>query len=170
MESETLLGLLFAPGNELALTEVEQVDALELLKQDHQKVKGLFKETEGAENSKKKQLFDQIETELEIHAHIEETVFYPAIEKHEELMDMVAVARDEHAEVRTLLQEIEEIGSDMEGFNSKLAQLIETVAHHIEEEQGDMFVKVRELFSDEALEQLGKELHMAKGKQHREAS
>ena len=145
------------------------MDALELLKQDHQKVKGLFKETEGAENSRKKQLFDQIDTELEIHAQIEETIFYPAIEKHEELMDMVAEAREEHAVVRTLLQEIEELGSDMEGFNSNLTELIETVEHHIEEEEDDMFVKVRELLNEGALEQLGKELQMAKGKQHREA-
>ena len=87
------------------------MDALELLKQDHQKVKGLFKETEGAENSKKKQLFDQIDTELEIHTHIEETVFYSAMEKHEELVDMVAEARDEHAEVRMLLLRIARFGS-----------------------------------------------------------
>jgi iron-sulfur cluster repair protein YtfE (RIC family) len=145
------------------------MDALELLKQDHQKVKGLFKETEGAENSRKKQLFDQIDTELEIHAQIEETIFYPAIEQHEELQDIVAEARGEHAEVKTLLQEIEQLGSDMEGFNSTLTELIETVEHHIEEEEDDMFVKVRELLNEEALEQLGKELQMAKGKQHREA-
>ena len=146
------------------------MDALELLKQDHQKVKGLFKETEGAENSKKKQLFDQIDTELEIHARIEETVFYSAMEKHEELVDMVAEARDEHAEVRMLLQEIELLGSDLEGLSSKLTELVETVVHHIEEEEGEMFEKVRDLFNDEALEQLGKELQIAKGKQHRAAS
>ena len=146
------------------------MDALELLKQDHQKVKGLFKETEGAENSKKKQLFDQIDTELEIHTHIEETVFYSAMEKQEELVDMVAEARDEHAEVRMLLQEIELLGSDLEGLSSKLAELVETVVHHIEEEEGEMFEKVRELFNDEALEQLGNELQIAKGKQHRAAS
>jgi iron-sulfur cluster repair protein YtfE (RIC family) len=144
------------------------MDALELLKQDHEKMQGLFKETEGADNSRKKQLFDQIDTELEIHAHIEETVFYPAIEKHEELKDMVAEARDEHAEVKMLLQEIEEPTSDMEGFNSTFTDLIESVAHHIEEEEGEMFVKVRELFNDEALEQLGRELQMAKDKQHHE--
>jgi iron-sulfur cluster repair protein YtfE (RIC family) len=145
------------------------MDALELLKQDHQKMKGLFKETEEAENSRKKQLFDQINTELEIHAHIEETVFYPAIEEHEALKDMVAEARDEHAEVKTLLQEIEELGSDTESFNSALMELIESVEHHIEEEEGEMFDRVGELFNNEALEQLGKELQVAKGTEHREA-
>jgi hemerythrin superfamily protein len=41
-------------------------------------------------------------------------------------------------------------------------EIIKTVAHHIEEEEGEMFEKVRELFNDEALEQLGKELQMAR--------
>ena len=49
-------------------------------------------------------------------------------------------------------------------------EIIKTVAHPIEEEEGEMFEKVRELFNDEALEQLGKELQIAKGKQHRAAS
>ena len=145
------------------------MDALELLKQDHQKVKGLFKETEGAENSRKKQLFNQIDTELEIHAHIEETVFYPAIEKHEELKDMVAEARERACRSKDAAPGNRTAGLGYGRFNSTLTELIESVEHHIEEEEGDIFVKVRELFNDEALEQLGKELQMAKGKQHRDA-
>ena len=62
------------------------------------------------------------------------------------------------------------LGSDLEGLSSKLTELVETVVHHIEEEEGEMFEKVRDLFNDEALEQLGKELQIAKGKQHRAAS
>lgn len=66
------------------------MDALELLKTDHKKVNELFKKAEKSENKKEqKQLFDQIKIELETHAHIEETVFYPAVAKNEELKDMV---------------------------------------------------------------------------------
>jgi hemerythrin superfamily protein len=69
------------------------MNALELLKQDHQTVKQLFQEaTHASDQNKRKDLFDKIDTELEIHAHIEETVFYPALEQHEELKDMVAEA------------------------------------------------------------------------------
>ena len=54
------------------------MNALELLKQDHQKVKQLFEEaTHASDQNKRKDLFDKIDTELEIHAHIEETVFSP---------------------------------------------------------------------------------------------
>jgi hemerythrin superfamily protein len=60
------------------------MDALELLKTDHKKVKELFKKAEGNQNEKQqKQLFEQIKTELETHTHIEETVFYPAVAKHD---------------------------------------------------------------------------------------
>jgi hemerythrin superfamily protein len=146
------------------------MNALEVLKQDHQKVKGLFKEATGSlDQNKRKELFDKIDTELEIHAHIEETVFYPALETHEELKDMVAEALEEHQEVKIMLEELEELGSESHDFGSKLQELIESVEHHVEEEEGEMFPKVREVFDESQLEQLGQELESAKGTAHRKA-
>ena len=146
------------------------MNALEVLKQDHQKVKGLFKEATGSpDQNKRKELFDKIDTELEIHAHIEETVFYPALETHEELKDLVAEALEEHQEVKILLEELEELGSESHDFGSKLQELIESVEHHVEEEEGEMFPKVREVFDESQLEQLGQELESAKGTAHRKA-
>ena len=147
------------------------MNALEVLKQDHQKVKGLFQEVKQAiDQAKRKELFNEIDTELEIHAHIEETVFYPAIEEHEEFKDMVAEALEEHQEAKTLLGELEELGADNHDFGSKLQLLIEAVEHHVQEEEGEMFPKIREVFDEDELEQLGQELKSAKGtQQHREA-
>jgi hemerythrin superfamily protein len=146
------------------------MNALEVLKQDHQKVKGLFKEATGSpDQNKRKDLFDKIDTELEIHAHIEETVFYPALETHEELKDLVAKALEEHQEVKIMLEELEELGSESHDFGSKLQELIESVEHHVEEEEGEMFPKVREVFDESQLEQLGQELESAKGTAHRKA-
>ena len=137
----------------------------------HQKVKGLFQEIRQAtDEAKRKELFDKIDTELEIHAHIEETVFYPAIEDHEEFKDMVTEALEEHKKSKTLLSELEELGADNHDFGSKLQQLMEAVEHHVEEEEGEMFPKIREVFDEDELEQLGQELESAKGtQQHREA-
>jgi hemerythrin superfamily protein len=96
------------------------MNALEVLKEDHQKVKGLFQEVRQAtDQAKRKELFNKIDTELEIHAHIEETVFYPAIEEHEEFKDMVAEALEEHQEAKTLLDELEELEADDHDFGSK---------------------------------------------------
>jgi hemerythrin superfamily protein len=147
------------------------MNALEILKNDHQKVKELFQEaTHVSDTSKRKDLFDKIDTELEIHAHIEETVFYPAVEDHEELKDMVAEALEEHEEAKTLLEELEEIGVDSHEFGSKLQQLIEAVEHHVEEEEGEMFPKIREVFEEDELEQLGQDLESAKGIQNRQSA
>jgi hemerythrin superfamily protein len=145
------------------------MNALEILKQDHQKVKELFQEARRGEQNKRKDIFDKIDTELEIHAHIEETVFYPALEEHEELKDMVAEALEEHQEVKTLLEEIEELGPEGHDFGGKLQELMENVEHHVEEEEGEMFPKVREVFDEEELEELGNQLNSAKGIQQREA-
>jgi hemerythrin superfamily protein len=147
------------------------MDALELLKKDHRKVKELFKRAEGSEGKKEqRQLFRQIKTELETHTHIEETVFYPAMEKHEELKDMVAESYEEHRQVKTLLKEMESLVSDSEKFEPKLKVLIENVKHHAEEEEeGKMFPQVRELVDKAALETLGQELEAAKGKKGKAA-
>jgi hemerythrin superfamily protein len=148
------------------------MDALELLKEDHQKVKELFEQAEGAEDEKeKRKLFDEIQTELETHARIEETVFYPAMEKREELKDMVLESIEEHKQVKTLLREIDNLKSDSEKFEPKLKVLMENVEHHAEEEEeGKMFPKVRQLFTQQDLESLGQELEAAKNKRQRKAS
>ncbi|MDZ4244123.1 MAG: hemerythrin domain-containing protein [Candidatus Doudnabacteria bacterium] len=148
------------------------MDALELLKTDHKKVKQLFEKAEGNKNDKlQKQIFEQIKAELETHAHIEETVFYPAIAKNEDLKDMVLESLEEHKQVKTLLREMESLTSDSEKFEPKLKVLMENVEHHaVEEEEGKMFPKVRKFMNAAALEQLGNELKAAKSKNLRKAS
>jgi hemerythrin superfamily protein len=147
------------------------MDALELLKEDHQKVKELFEEAEETEDEKeKRKLFDEIQTELETHARIEETIFYPAMEKREELKDMVLESIEEHKQVKTLLREMDNLKSDSEKFDPKLKVLMENVEHHAEEEEeGKMFPKVRQLFSQQDLESLGQEMEAAKNKRQRKA-
>ena len=147
------------------------MNALDILKQDHQKVKGLFQEMrKDSDRGRQKELFDKIDTELEIHTHIEETVFYPAVDEHEEFKDMIAEAREEHQEAKLLLDELEELGADDHDFGSKLQQLMEAVEHHVEEEEGEMFPKIQEVFDEDELEELGRDLEMAKGTAHRKAS
>ena len=130
------------------------MDALELLKQDHQKVAELFKQVEATEDEKKHQkLFEQIKTELETHTHLEETILYPAWEQHEELKDITLEAYEEHKQVKTLLREIDRLAEGSERFDAK---------HHVEEEEKEMFPKVKKIYDKEQLEQLGQELEAAK--------
>ena len=144
------------------------MDALEILKQDNAKVKKLFDKTETADDREQKRIFSQIKTELEIHAQIEENIFYPAMQRHDGLKELVADSLKEHNAMKALLQEMGTL-SDREDFEDKLEELIDNVEHHAEdEEEGKMFPKVRELVSASELQKLGAQLQAAKG--HRKAS
>jgi hemerythrin superfamily protein len=146
------------------------MNALEFLKEDHRKVKTLFQEMrKTSDRSKQKENFDKIDTELEMHTHIEETIFYPAIEEQEELKDMVTQALAEHHQAKELLEQLETLRADDHDFGSKLQQLMEAVEHHVEEEEEEMFPKIREVFDEDELEQLGEDLESAKGAAHRKA-
>ena len=140
------------------------MNALDLLSQDHKKVKGLFEQAEKADEKQQKKIFDQIKQELETHTRIEETVFYPAMQEHEELEDMVLESLEEHKQIKTLLKEMDNLSSDSEKFEPKLKVLQENVQHHAEEdEEGKMFPKVRKVLNSQELEELGAELEEAKG-------
>ena len=148
------------------------MDALELLKQDHQKVKELFKQGQQTEDKKQqKQIFKEIKSELETHARIEETIFYPAMEEHDELKDMVLESLEEHRQMKTVLRELGKLSATSERFKPKFKVLMDDVKHHAEEEEeGKMFPKIRELIKRDELEQLGEELEAAKHKRLRKAS
>jgi len=144
------------------------MDALELLKQDHARVKKLFDKTETADEREQRHIFTQIKTELEIHAEVEENIFYPAMQRYDELKQMVAESLKEHNDIKTLLQEMATL-SGGEDFDDKLEELIDNVEHHAEdEEEGKMFPKIRELVAAHELQKLGAQLQAAKG--HRKAS
>ena len=147
------------------------MDALELLKQDHQNVKELFELAEEAEGDDQRDIFEEIKTELETHARIEETVFYPAVQEHEELKGMVLESLEEHKQIKTLLREMDNLASDSEKFEANLKVLWENVEHHAEEEEeGKMFPKLRQIMGKQKLEQLGADLQAAKGQRQRKAS
>ena len=144
------------------------MDALELLKQDHAKVKRLFDKAESVDNREQKRIFNQIKIELEIHAQIEENIFYPAMQRYDGLKELVAESLKEHGSMKALLQKLVTL-TDPEEFKDTLEELIDSVEHHAEdEEEGKMFPKVRELVSANELQKLGAQLQAAKG--HRKAS
>lgn len=147
------------------------MNALELLKRDHERVRELFQQAEGADQKMRKKIFKHLKKEFKTHTRIEEAVFYPAMERHEQLKDMVLEARKEHNHVKTLLKEMEGLVSDREKFEPKLKLLRETVDHHaVEEEEGKMFPLARELMDEAALEELGRELEAGKEKKRAKAA
>src|SRR4051812_31468858 len=126
-------------------TKVFAPRATEVLKTDHATVKGLFRDYDklgdGAVAGKQK-LFDRIKKELEVHAAIEEEIFYPAISELGEEKDAeetVREALEEHKIVKTLLAELSGLGPEDESFDAKMKVLSENVEHHADEEEDEMF-------------------------------
>ena len=148
------------------------MDVLELLKQDHHKVKELFEQGQQTQDKKQqKQIFKEIKSELERHTRLEETIFYPAMEEHEELKDMVLESLEEHKQVKTVLREMGKLSPSSEKFKPKFKVLKDNVEHHAEEEEeGKMFPKIRKVINRAELEELGQELEAAKHKRLRKAS
>jgi hemerythrin superfamily protein len=139
------------------------MNAIELLKKDHQKVAGLFKQYEsaGAEAfAKKEELFRRIKQELDIHARIEEEIFYPAAKQvpDEEARELVAEAAEEHKQVKILLAELDGMDAEDERFDAKMKVLQEDVEHHVEEEENELFPKARKGLGSDRLEDLGRQL------------
>lgn len=148
------------------------MDAITLLRDDHDKVRKLFKEFEGAgddAHQTKKRIVDQILEELTVHAYIEEELFYPAVKGlenpsggGEEPEELVKEAEEEHAQVKTLLAEIEGMTPEDEYFDAKVTVVIDNVRHHAEEEEEEMFPKVRDAMGRGELQELGQKMLEAK--------
>ncbi len=141
------------------------MNALELLKTDHQKVSNLFKKLEETTEravKTRQELFDTLRQELEIHSRIEEQIFYPAIKEAEETHEITLEAIEEHNVVKQLLKELDGLSVDDEKWTAKLTVLKENVEHHVEEEEGEMFKGARKVLSREQLEELGSRLEAAK--------
>jgi hemerythrin superfamily protein len=136
-------------------------DAIKLLKADHEEVTRLFEQYEKAkekDEQKKSDLIDQICTALTVHAQIEEEIFYPAArnaleEKGEDLLDEAEV---EHGTIKALVEQLENTRPDDELCDAKVKVLSEYVKHHVKEEEGEIFPKMKK--SDADLDSLGAEL------------
>jgi hemerythrin superfamily protein len=138
------------------------MNAIELLKADHDKVDLLFQKVKATDESEHKALFEKIKEELEIHTHIEETIFYPKIKEEPELEDIVLEGIEEHHQAKMFLRELSSLTEDSEKFEPKLKVLMEDVTHHVQEEEGEMFPKIEELFDEATLQDLGKEMEKEK--------
>ena len=141
------------------------MNAIELLKSDHKTVDRLFQKVKAdQEGEKHAELFEQIKAELEVHTHIEETIFYPRLKQEEELKDIVLEGVEEHHQAKIFLRELSNLKEDSEKFEPKLKVLMEDITHHVQEEEGEMFPKVEELFDAATLEELGAEMEAEKKK------
>jgi hemerythrin-like domain-containing protein len=142
------------------------MNALTLLEEDHRNVKRLLAELEAttARGVKtRSELFERIKAELTVHEVIEEEIFYPTLKQHPRAKEIVLEGYEEHDVVNRLMSDLEDLPVDDETWGPKAKVMIENVEHHIEEEEGDMFAKARQVLDRQELIDLGEA--MAKRKE-----
>ena len=143
------------------------MNAYDLLKEDHKRVAGIFEKLEPTTEralKTREELFDKLNSELEVHAAVEEQILYPALKEAAETRDITFEAFEEHRIVKELLKELSTTPKDSEEWTAKLTVLKENVEHHVEEEEGEMFKKARKVLTDQQAEDLGARMEAAKTK------
>ena len=140
------------------------MNAIEILKEDHDRVARLFQKVKADEDADHRDTFEQIKTELETHTHIEETIFYPKIKEEgdEELKKLVLEGLEEHHQAKMFLRELGGLADESAKFQPKLKVLMEDVTHHVQEEEGRMFPMITEQFDEYTLQMLGQEMEKEK--------
>jgi hemerythrin superfamily protein len=128
-------------------------DAVALLKQDHAEVRKLFAEydelaTDEANGEERQALAEQICAMLTAHATIEEEIFYPAARDAGVEGDLLDEAEVEHASAKDLIAQIRSMSPDDDLYDAKVKVLGEYIAHHVDEEEGEIFPRCREAKMD----------------------
>lgn len=140
-------------------------DAVKLLVTDHKEVKALFKAYEKlvkdeADADEKQATAHKICTMLTVHATIEEEIFYPAARGAIEEQDLLDEATVEHATAKDLIAQIEAMSPGDDLYDAKVKVLNEYIEHHVQEEEGELFTKVKKTELD--LAELGEQLSARK--------
>lgn len=145
------------------------MNAIQLLKDDHQKVRGLLAELEATTargTKKRQQLLETIAREIRVHSKIEEEIFYPAFKSAGEKGDddkMYFEALEEHrAAGDMVLPDLEKTEPASERFSGRAKVLKELIEHHADEEEKEMFPRARKLLSSAQLNQLGAQMAVRK--------
>lgn len=136
------------------------MNAIELLKQDHERVRKLFREygEAGERLSEKRYVAEQVLAELAGHSAIEEEVFYPAVRaKAADLQEQIELDQHEHQQIDRLVEELKGLNPASDLFEERFQALIGAVEYHIAAEEAEILPRAARALGDQ-LEQLGRQM------------
>lgn len=140
------------------MAETQALNAIDFLSQQHREVEELFAEFERTEDTEAcLQIASTICDKLAIHARIEELYFYPAA-KAGQTEDMVLEALEEHVQVKRCIADLLALDPEDSRFAATVKVLKETVEHHVEEEEEELFPAARKVIGQELLEAMTQEM------------
>jgi hypothetical protein len=141
------------------------MNATDLLKHDHEKVKKLMNEIDSTTERGVKtrdELFTRFKQEMTVHERIEEEIFYPQLTEQAKTKDIALEGYEEHHVVDMVMAELDDVPYDDERWGAKFTVMKENVEHHIEEEEGEMFKLARQALEKDELEELGERMEAMK--------
>lgn len=135
-------------------------DPIAMLEEDHRRVEQLFEQYADGQDP---MIAQQICMELKVHTTVEEQEIYPIVKSDvPEGQELEAEAEKEHEEVEALIKQVEQKGFDDPGVPELMLKIEEGVSHHVEEEETEMFPKMRDSLDQQTLDQLGQKAAEAK--------
>lgn len=141
-------------------------DAIDLLTQDHERVRDLLKTlVDSEQESQRTSTLRKLEQEIKVHSHIEEEIFYPAYREavdERSAKQLYHESLEEHAVVDKVLADFKKVDPSSPEFEGKAQVLKELIEHHADEEEEDMFKQAREAMAQDELDRLGKRMEQEK--------
>jgi hemerythrin superfamily protein len=137
-------------------TDTKNVNALDLLRTQHEEVESLIEEIEDSDDpGEKANLFAVLADNIAAHSIIEEKLFYPTVVA-KQTREMLVEAVEDHLSVKRLVADLLDLDPENEHFDAKLSVLKEQIRHHAHDEEEDkLFPKVKKLLTASELEELG---------------
>jgi hypothetical protein len=145
--------------------EVGDVNAIALLEKDHKTMKDLASDMEGITRrvpSKRAELFEKLRTELTAHETIETEIFYSVLKEHSKATDLFLEAYVGHHVADLIVHELASEPLDDEAWSAHAKLLSESIEHHIEEQEGELFGIARSILDKTELEDLGERMEQRK--------
>jgi Hemerythrin HHE cation binding domain len=136
----------------------DENDPILLLQAEHRRFEDLLEKGEATTEravKKRRALLATLSSELNVHELIEEKILYPALKPHREARDVVLEGYQEHHVADLLVKELHQLATNDEKWGAKFKVLKESIEHHIEEEEGEMFRTARAVLGRDELHELG---------------
>src|SRR5512132_1986093 len=138
-------------GRGIAVAARPAMDALDLIKEDHKRLKKLLKETLEAEGSQREHRMDHLRSELVAHERMEEEVLYPRLRDEKKAREEVLEGYEEHHVADVILDELLDVPAETDLWKAKVKVLKENVEHHMDEEEDELFKEARAVLDREEL-------------------
>jgi iron-sulfur cluster repair protein YtfE (RIC family) len=139
------------------------MNAIQLLKSEHEKAKRAFAEIQAATANERAPLWAKLEPELKVHEEMEEAALYGPVAQELGSTDQTLKEWHEHhheevTEAEALIQEIDDLDSTSDDWVEKVEELQEALEHHIEEEEGDIWPRIQQAWDQSKLEYAGQQM------------